>query len=94
MSGFTLFRRGERPICLGARIGCRQSNDTGLIFCRNTRANPTGYVYRGEDVWGFGLWQSTEDAVAFSGQVKQERERRQQEFLIHQQRRKQQQIAQ
>ncbi|WP_026730825.1 plasmid replication protein, CyRepA1 family [Fischerella sp. PCC 9605] len=94
MSSFTLFRRGECPICGGVSKGCRQSNDTGLVFCRDTGANPTGYVYRGEDVWGFGLWQYKASAEAFSKQAKQEREQQRRELRAAQQRRKQQQIAQ
>ncbi len=92
MSSFTLFRRGECPICGGALKGCRQSKDTGLVFCRDSGANPTDYIYRGSDVWGFGLWQSKTDAVAFSHSAKEQREQRRQEFLKHQQQRRQQRL--
>jgi hypothetical protein len=93
MNGFTLFRRGECPICSGAAKGCRQSNTTGLIFCRDTGANPPGYVYRGQDIWGFGLWQAKADADAFSRQATEEREQRRREYLAAQERQRQQQIA-
>ena len=93
MSGFTLFRRGECPICNGNTKGCRQSDTTDLIFCRDTSANPSGYLYRGEDSWGFGLWQLSSDADAFSQEAKEERQRRRQEFLVAEERRRQEQIA-
>lgn len=93
MNGFTLFKRGQCPICSGASKGCRQSETTGLVFCRDTSANPTGYIYRGEDVWGFGLWQLSSDADAFSEQAREERQRRRQEFLAAEERRRQEQIA-
>jgi hypothetical protein len=93
MSGFTLFRRGECPVCNGAARGCRESNSTGLVFCRNISANPPNYLYRGEDSWGFGLWQLSSDADAFSEQAREERQRRRQEFLAAEERRRQEQIS-
>lgn len=93
MSGFTLFKRGQCPICNGTAKGCRESNTTGLIFCRNAKANPSRYIYRGEDVHGFGLWQSSTDAESFASQASEERQQRQQQFLEAQQRQQQQQIA-
>lgn len=92
MSGFTLFRRGECPVCNGAAKGCRQSNLTDLVFCRSHDAQPTNYIHRGEDVHGFGLWQALEDAQVFSSQVSEERERRRREFLEAEERRRQLQI--
>lgn len=94
MSGFTHFKRGECPICNGASKNCRQSQSTGLIFCRDTSANPTGYIYRGDDVHGFGMWQASSDAEAFTSQAKQERDQQQREFLEALLRRQQQQIKQ
>lgn len=95
MSGFTFFKRGECPVCNGvSRKDCRKSNDTQLIFCRDNSADPTNYVYRGEDVHGFGLWQATVDAEEFGQQAALERERRRCEFLEGQERRRQQRIAQ
>jgi len=93
MSGFTLFKRGECPICGGASKGCRQSTVTDLIFCRDTTANPTNYIHRGEDVHSFGMWQHTEDATAFNEQASEERQRRRREFLEAESRRRQRQIA-
>lgn len=92
MTGFTLFRRGECPVCNGAAKGCRKSNVTGLVFCRSHDAQPTSHIYRGEDVHGFGLWQAVEDAQGFSSQAREERERRRREFLEAQERRRQLQI--
>lgn len=92
MSGFTFFKRGECPVCSGLRNDCRQSDTTGLIFCRETSANPTGYIYRKEDVHGFGLWQSSSDFDDFTQQNQEERERRHREYLAAKERRKQQQI--
>ncbi len=94
MKDFSLFRRGECPICFGASKSCRQSNTTGLIFCRDTAANPTNHVYRGEDTWGFGLWQPITDQIAFSEQASEERKARRQEFLEAESRRRQQLLAQ
>lgn len=95
MSGFTLFKRGECPICSGASKGCRKSESTELVFCRDNSANPTGYLYRGEDTWGFGLWQFSEDAEAFTQQGAEERYQQRQKFLAaeERQRQRQQQIA-
>jgi len=93
MSGFTLFKRGQCPICSGAAKGCRESKLTSLIFCRDNSANATGYIYRGEDSWGFSLWQPSSDAEAFNQQAGEERQRRRQEFLAAEQRRRQEQIA-
>lgn len=50
------FKRGECPICQGARKDCRQNTKTHLIHCRDTAANPPDYLFRGEDALGFGLW--------------------------------------
>ncbi|WP_375449100.1 plasmid replication protein, CyRepA1 family [uncultured Nostoc sp.] len=90
-SGFTLFGRGQCPICNGASKGCRQSNTTGLIFCRYTAANPINYLYRGQDRNGFELWQSSADADDFASQSSEQRKQKQHEFLkLQDQNRKQQ----
>ena len=94
MSGFTHFKRGECPICDGAASGCRQSSTTSLIFCRDTSVNPTGYIYRGDDVHGFGMWQASSLASAFSQETSEERQRQRREFLEASLRRQQQQIKQ
>lgn len=93
MSGFTFYKRGECPVCSGLRNDCRQSDTTGLIFCRETVTTPTGYNYRGEDAHGFGLWQSSTDLDAFTQQSQEERERRRREYLAAKEQRKQQQIS-
>lgn len=86
---FTYFKRGECPVCSGARKDCRQSNETDLIFCRHHEANPIGYIYRGDDRNGAGMWQASVDAEAFFDEA---REKRRLEFLAAEVRRKQQQI--
>lgn len=94
MSGFTHFKHGDCPICNGASKNCRQSQSTSLIFCRDTSVNPTGYIYRGDDVHGFGMWQASSDAEAFTSQAKDERNQQRREFLEASLRRQQQQIKQ
>jgi hypothetical protein len=93
MSGFNLFKSGECLICSGISKGCRQSTVTDLLFCRETSANPTGYIFRGEDAHGFAMWQASEDAEAFLSQGNEERSARRREYLETQKRRQQQQIA-
>ena len=92
MSGFTFFKRGECPICNGLRNDCRQSDTTGLIFCRETSTNPSGHIYRGNDSHGFGMWQASTDFDSFTQQSQEERERGRREYLAAKERRKQQQI--
>lgn len=94
MKEFTLFNRNECPICNGSSKGCRKSNKTNLIFCREASASPADYIYRGDDAWGFGLWQAAEDAQSFSQQASEERQRSRQEFLQREQQRREQQRAQ
>lgn len=93
MNGFTLLKRGECVICNGARKDCRKSNDSGMVFCRESSANPFGYIFRGLDRWGFGLWQPTGDAEAFVEKSKEEWQREQEQRRIENERRRQQQIA-
>jgi hypothetical protein len=85
---FTLLK-GSCPVCNGTRKDCRQSKETGLIFCLDRDVNPGGYIYRGQDKIGFGMWQSQEDAQSFTDEVRAEKRR---EFLTDEARRKQQQI--
>ncbi|NEQ96391.1 MAG: hypothetical protein F6K30_06655 [Cyanothece sp. SIO2G6] len=51
------FTRGDCPICAGARKDrdCRRSPQ-GLVHCRSGLEPPAGWVYRGEDTLGFGLY--------------------------------------
>lgn len=93
MSGFTFFKRGECPVCEGSSRSCRESNSTGLVFCRDSGANPSNYLYRGEDAHGFGLWQSTDDADAFTSKSTESREQQRREFLESQEQRRREQIA-
>lgn len=93
MSGFTFFKRGECPVCENSSRGCRESNSTGLVFCRDSGANPSNYLYRGEDVHGFGLWQSTDDADAFTSKSTESKQRERREFLKLQEQRRREQIA-
>ncbi len=83
MSSFTLLKR-SCPVCGGARKDCRQSKTTGLIHCRHSEANPTGFIFRGLDVLGFGMWVDAKVQEAQSEPQRQEW-RRQRE-LAHQQR--------
>lgn len=95
MSGFKFFnRRGDCPICRDSaqRKDCRESLITGLFFCQDRSANPAGYVYRGEDANGFGIWQAASDAEEFSQQTKEERERKRKEFIEAEARRKQKRL--
>jgi hypothetical protein len=85
--------RGQCPVCNGASKSCRQSANTGLIFCRDSNANPTNYIYRGQDVWGFSIWQSSEDAAAFNQQSQEERARLQREYQQLQEKRLQERLA-
>ena len=65
------WRRGIKcPICGGLRKDCRQSLRTNLIHCRAVNAAPRDYLYRGEDAWGFGMWQHQGDR---SNWVKEQR---------------------
>ncbi len=53
---FKLLKR-DCPICQGARKDCRESLSSGLIFCRDTEANPGGqWRYLKDDANGFGMW--------------------------------------
>lgn len=87
--GFTLLK--GRCICEDGCKDSRRSQETGLIFCRKAR-NPTGYIYRGLDRHGFGMWQTVEDAQAFSSQASEEREQKKRESLELQARRRQKQM--
>lgn len=93
MKGFTSFKRGECPICSGARNDCRQSNESGMVFCRESSANPTGFIFRGLDKWGFGMWQQSEAAEAFAQKSKEEWQQEQEQRRIENEQRRQKQIA-
>lgn len=82
---WTYFRRGECPVCNGARKDCRQNDLTNLIHCRDAEANPPDYVFRGQDAWGFGMW-------AFKADVEEWSEERLQEWQQEQALRKKQGI--
>ncbi len=85
--------RGECPICGGKSKGCRESGRTGLIFCRDRDANPPSYKYLHDDPWGFGIWQSVEDAEEFNKLNQEERERQRREYLTLEEQRRREQIA-
>jgi hypothetical protein len=93
MNGFTPFKRGECPICSGARNDCRQSDESGMVFCRESAANPIGFIFRGLDKWGFGLWQQSEAAEAFAQKSKEEWQQEQEQRRIENEQRRQKQIA-
>lgn len=40
---------------------CHQSTESGLIFCHDDKANPIGWIFRGFDTYGFGVWQDEAD---------------------------------
>ena len=92
MKGFTLLKR-ECPVCSGVLKDCRQSNESGMVFCRQSSANPIGFIFRGLDKWGFGLWQPSEAAQAFAQQSKEQWQQEQQQQRLQRERRQQQQIA-
>lgn len=55
-SGFT-YLQGNCPVCSGARRDCRQSNASGLIFCRGQATNSSwGFIK--EDSNGFGIYKN------------------------------------
>lgn len=93
MNGFTLFRRGECLVCGGIRKDCRRSNESGMVFCRESSAKPSGFIFRGLDRWGFGLWQPTGDAESFAQKSREEWQWEQEQRRIENERRRQQQIA-
>jgi len=68
--------KGNCPVCNGARKDCRQSKQTGLVFCRDSEANPPDYIFRDLDKLGFGIWaeKATVEA-AFQQQRQLERQR-------------------
>lgn len=83
------------PICAGARKSkdCRQSLQSGLVFCHDSQANPIGWVFREFDKHGFGIWQDEADAQAFAQQSQAERDRERQFRQQQQQQRRQETIA-
>ena len=93
MNGFSLFKRGECPVCSGAKKGCRESSTSKMVFCRESSANPSGYIFRGCDKWGFGMWQPSEEAEAFAQKSKEEWQREQEQRRLEKERRQKQQIA-
>ena len=66
LSDWIRFKRGDCPVCQGAKKDCRQNNKTSLIHCRDTSANPIDYVFRGQDALGFGMWAYKADAQQWS----------------------------
>jgi hypothetical protein len=64
-----------------------------MIFCRESSANPTGFIYRGSDKWGFGLWQPAQDAEAFAQKSREAWQREQQQQQLENERQRQRQIA-
>src|SRR5919202_570940 len=93
MKNFTLFKRSGCPICNGAKKDCRRSNESGMVFCRESTANPSDFIFRGSDKWGFGIWQPSEDAEAFAQKSREERQREQEQRQREQEKRRQQKIA-
>jgi len=93
MKGFTPLKRGECPICNGAKKDCRESTTSKMLFCRESSAAPSRYIFRGCDKWGFGMWQPSEEAEAFAQKSKEEWQREQEQRRFQRERRRQQQIA-
>ena len=57
MNSFIHFKRGECPICKGARKDCRKNNHNNLIHCRDSSTTSvSGYRFVKEDALGFGIW--------------------------------------
>lgn len=94
MSQWNYLKR-DCPICNGDRKhkDCRQSLTTNLVFCHDDQANPIGWKFRGHDRNGFGIWQSEEDASAFTEQSQAERERERAAKQAQKQARRDAQIA-
>ncbi|MEA5512306.1 plasmid replication protein, CyRepA1 family [Crocosphaera sp. UHCC 0190] len=89
MSNWKRFtRRDTCPVCNGDRPDCRQSLETNLIHCRSLDANPSDYLYRGQDTWGFGMWAYKPDADEWADDRREERleERKRERELKKQQR--------
>jgi hypothetical protein len=63
-----------------------------MVFCREDSANPTGFIFRGLDKWGFGLWQPSEAAEAFAQKSKEEWQQEQEQRRIENEQRRQKQI--
>ncbi|MBD2007074.1 MULTISPECIES: hypothetical protein [Cyanophyceae] len=76
--------KGNCPVCNGTRKDCRQSKQTGLVFCRDSEANPPDYIFRVQDKHGFGIW--AEKATVEAASQQQREEWRQQHQLEKQRR--------
>lgn len=61
---FKAFKRGDCPICHGAKSGCKSLSDD-LVLCRDFSANPGSnwrYVKETKDgIWGMWAWGEGED---------------------------------
>jgi len=80
-SGFKYLRKGECPICSGAKVGCRESKDSGKIHCRSGLPAPSGWRETGVDAHGFVMYAEGEgqsDPREFERR-RLEREQRQQQ---------------
>jgi len=77
MNDWIRFNQGNCPICNGARKDCRQNTETNLVHCRSTDANPSDWIFRGEDTCGFGMWANTSDAEAWTEERREEWKREQ-----------------
>ncbi|MBD2092365.1 DEAD/DEAH box helicase family protein [Microcoleus sp. FACHB-1515] len=64
------------PICNGARRAkdCRQSPLTSFVHCHDDTANPSGWIFKGHDRNGFGMWQSEANAATFAEKSQADRE--------------------
>ena len=87
LSDWIRFKRGDCPVCQGAKKDCRQNQKTTLIHCRDISANPIDYVFRGQDALGFGMWIYKPDAQQWNqerrGQWQRERQANQSRRLAH-----------
>jgi hypothetical protein len=93
MKGFIPLKRGECPICNGAKKDCRESTTSKMLFCRESSATPSGYIFRGCDKWGFGMWQPSEEAEAFAHKSREEWQQEQEQRRLERERQQQQQIG-
>ena len=76
------FYRRDCPVCGGQRKDCRRNPATGLIHCRELGAAPSGYIFRGYDSIGFGMWADQGEAEAWTEEKRlewQEMRRREKE---------------
>ena len=59
VADWNYFRKGDCPVCNGARNDCRQNLTSNIVFCRHEDAKPIDYKFLKFDNLGFGMWIET-----------------------------------